>query len=88
MPSDIPGFVPGVDVTSVISFPLRFSVPSHILVLVFALVVVFWGVMATIFIYHWRKFPYDRPLLRAGERLFLSVSIILIIIALGGVISA
>jgi len=84
MPPEIPAFVP--DFTATFTLPLQFSVPSHILVLAFSLVVVFWGVMTAIFIYHWRRFPYDKPLLRAGERLFISFSLILILIALGGIV--
>jgi glucan phosphoethanolaminetransferase (alkaline phosphatase superfamily) len=86
MPPEVPGIFPGIDVTAALKLPLRFSVSSDILLLAFALVVVFWGVMAAIFIYHWRRFPYDRPLLRAGERLFISVSIVLIVVALGGIV--
>ena len=78
----------GPDITAMLTFPLSFSVPSHILVLAFALMVVCWGIFASIFIYHWRKFPYDKPLLRAGERLFLAVSFVLIIAALSGIIVA
>lgn len=84
MPPEIPDFVP--DFTATFTLPLQFSIPSHILVLAFALVVVFWGVMTAIFIYHWRRFPYDKPLLRGGERLFVSFSMILILIALGGIV--
>ncbi len=86
MPPEIPAFVP--DITAVLTLPLQFSIPSHILVLAFALVMAFWGVMTAIFIYHWRRFPYDKPLLRAGERLFISVSVVLIVIALGGIVAS
>lgn len=86
MPPQVPALVP--DLSAALSFPLHFAVSLHVLVLAFALVVVFWGVFTAIFIYHWRRFPYDRPLLRNGERLYLSVSLILIIIALGGLIFA
>jgi hypothetical protein len=84
MSPEIPAIVP--EITAVLSLPLQFAIPPHILVLAFALVVVFWGVMTAIFIYHWRRFPYDKPLLRAGERLFISLSVVLILIALGGIV--
>lgn len=81
LPSGIPDF------SAHLSLPVRLTVSPLLLVLAFVLTVAFWGVMTAIFIYHWRRFPYDKPLLRAGERLYLSVSIVLIAVALFGTLS-
>ena len=90
MPPEIPGFVPDIvpDITAVLTFPLHFSIPPHILVLLFAAVVSFWAVMTVIFLYHWRRFPYDKPFLRVGELTFLYGSAVFIVIALGGIVAS
>ena len=84
MPPEIPAFVP--DITAVITLPLQFSIPSHILVLAFALVGAFWATMTVIYLYHWRRFPYDKPFLKMGERIYVAGSVVCIVIALGGII--
>lgn len=90
MPPEIPGIIPDItpDITAILTFPLRFSIPPHILVLVFAVVVSFWAVMTVIFLYHWRKFPYDKPFLKAGEMIYFSGSAVFILIALGGIVAS
>lgn len=90
MVPEIPGVLPDItpDIARIFTLPLRFSIPPHILVLVFAVVVAFWAVMTVIFLYHWRKFPYDKPFLKAGEMIYLSGSAVFILIALGGIVAS
>ena len=84
-PELLPSVIP--DFSALASLPVRLSVSPALLLLVFALVIAFWGVMTAMFLYHWRRFPYDKPLLRTGERIYLSVSAVLIAVALFGTLS-
>jgi hypothetical protein len=84
-PDVLPAVTP--DWSALVSLPLRVSVSQTILILVFALVVVFWAIMTVIFIYHWRRFPYGKVFLGRIEWLYLGVSAVLILLALGGIVA-
>ena len=86
MQPELPTYLPDFGAAG-LNLPLRLSASPELVVLAFALTVVFWGVMAAIFIYHWRRFPFDRKRLVFGERLFFSVSAVVILVALGGVLT-
>ena len=79
-----PEVLPALDFGAALSFPLAVSVSPTILALAFALVVAFWAVMTVIYMYHWRRFPYGKEVLRKLERVYLIVSSVIIVLALGG----
>jgi hypothetical protein len=82
-----PEILPVSDLGGFLSLPIHVPVSQTLLVLVFGLVVALWAVMTVIYLYHWRKFPYGRVLLRRVERLYLGVSAVLVVLALSGIIA-
>jgi len=82
-----PDVLPVSDVGRFLSLPLSVSVSQTLLVLVFGLAIALWAVMTVIYLYHWRKFPYGKVALRRIEFLYLSVSVVLIVLALGGILA-
>lgn len=79
-----PEVIPATAFGTILSFPLQVSVSETALILAVTITVAFWTVMTMIYLYHWRKFPYDQTVLRRLERLYLFVSASLILLALGG----
>ena len=66
--------------------PLQVGFSRSALLVVFLLVIVFFAAMSVIFVYHWRRFPYERNVFEMVENLYFTVSVILLLTSLVGIL--
>lgn len=67
-------------------FPLQLELSRVALLVLLLLVSVFFAALSVIFVYHWRRFPYEQAVFSRVEHLYFSVSIIFLAVALFGIV--
>jgi membrane protein implicated in regulation of membrane protease activity len=76
--------VPASDLSAVFGgLPLQFELSPFALIIIMALVLIFFAVVSVVLIYHWRRFPFEHQTFHRVERLYEVVSIILVTLAVG-----
>jgi tellurite resistance protein TehA-like permease len=63
------------------NFPLRLELSPEALLVLFLVAGVFFAAMSVIFVYHWRRFPYEQEIFNRVEVLYFGVASALLAIA-------
>lgn len=67
-------------------FPVHIELSPFVLVVLLVLVGVFMAAISVIFVYHWRRFPFERGLFHWVERVYFLGVLVLLAIAVGGIL--
>ena len=66
--------------------PIRLELSPLALAVVLVLAAIVFGVMSVIFVYHWRRFPYEQEVFGRVEKLYFVVSLALLAAGLAGIL--